>query len=69
MMIFVDERREFTVGKGEVSGYQDFPQIPKCFQKPSPSGDVNIHIWDCLVNLTWRFTRAKLPLAMHYKIS
>ena len=36
MMIYVFDRVENIVGKGENAGYQHFLLFEQCFQKPSP---------------------------------
>ena len=38
MMIFLFERAENTVGKGENAGHQHFLLFPQCFPKPSSVG-------------------------------
>ena len=42
IMIFVSDRLENIVGKGENDGYQHFLLFPLCFQKPSVSGTLKV---------------------------
>ena len=44
MMIFVLDRIENIVGKGENTGYQHFLLFPQCFQKAFFSGSLNVGI-------------------------
>ena len=47
MMIFVLDRVENIVGKGENAGYQHFLLFPGCFQKASFSGSLKVVIvWE-----------------------
>ena len=43
-LIFVLERVENIVGKGENAGNQHFLLFPQCFQKPSFSGSLKVGI-------------------------
>ena len=46
-MIFVSDRQENLVGKGENAGYQHFLLFLQCFQKPSSVGQRKPGIvWD-----------------------
>ena len=40
VMIYVFDRTENNVGKGENAGYQHFPLFPQCFQKAFSWGGV-----------------------------
>ena len=44
MTIFVFDRAENTVGKGENAGYQHFLLFPQCFPKPSSLGSLKVRI-------------------------
>ena len=44
MVIFVFDRVENIVGKGENAGYQQFLLFPKCFQKSSVSASSKVRI-------------------------
>ena len=44
MIIFVFDRVENTVGKGENAGYQHFLLFPQCFQKAFNSGSLKVRI-------------------------
>ena len=44
MMIFVFDRVENIVGKGENAGYQHFLLFPQCFQKAFYSGSLQVGI-------------------------
>ena len=44
MMIFVFDRVENTVGKGENVGYQHFLLFPQCFQRAFYPGSLNTRI-------------------------
>ena len=43
-MIFVFDRVENIVGKGENAGYQHFLLVPQCFQEASSSGSLKAGI-------------------------
>ena len=43
-MIYVFDRVENIVGKGESTGYQHFLLFPQCFQKASISGSLKVGI-------------------------
>ena len=45
MVIFLLDRVENTVGKGENAGYQHFLLFPWCFPKPSITGDHSLKAW------------------------
>ena len=42
MMVFVFDRVENTVGKGENAGYQHFLLFPQCLQKASFLGSLKV---------------------------
>ena len=44
MMISVFDRIENIVGKGEITGYQQFFLLPQCFQKDSFLGSLKVVI-------------------------
>ena len=46
VMIYLFDRVENTVGKGENAGYQHFLLFPQCFQKPSS-------LWSLKVGIVW----------------
>ena len=44
MMIFLFDREENIVGKGENVGYHHFLLFPQCFPKPSSLGSFKVRI-------------------------
>ena len=46
MTIFLLDKAENTVGKGENAGYQHFLHFPQCFPKPSS-------LWSLKVGIVW----------------
>ena len=53
MIIYVFDRLEYIVGKGENAGYQHFLLFPQCFEKASfPDKSKGVIVWEWVKKLT-----------------